>query len=188
MNSIDSARKRILDIIAGSHVPEDPRHAENTLYLVLKLSTGVDPALQIAALAHDIDRAVPEWVRREDYQNYDAFKEAHARRGARLLRGILEECGVENAIVKEACRLVKLHEVGGDPRSDLLRDADSISFFQVNMSLYYQREGWEETMRRCIWGYRRLSVRGKKSVETMPCDNELMADLLKEAIRPVCLK
>ena len=188
MNSTDCAKKRILDIIAGSHVPEDPRHAENTLYWVLKLSTAVDPALQIAALAHDIDRAVPEWVRREDHQNYDAFKEAHARRGARLLRGILEECCVENAMVKEACRLVKLHEVGGDPCSDLLKDADSISYFEVNMPLYYQREGWEETMRRCVWGYRRLSVRGKKIVKTMPCHNQRMAGLLKAAIRQACLK
>jgi Domain of unknown function (DUF4202) len=156
--------------------------------LVLKLCTGADHALQIAAVAHDIDRAVPGWVRREDYSNYDTFKEAHAQRGARMLRGILEECGVENATVKEACRLVKLHEVGGDARSDLLRDADSISFFQVNMHLYYQREGWEEAMRRCVWGYRRLSEWGEKIVETMPCHDDRMAGLLKAAIRQACLK
>jgi hypothetical protein len=50
--------------------------------------------------------------------------------------------------------LVTLHEVGGEPRSDLLKDADNISYFEVNMPIYYQREGWEETRRRCSWGYR----------------------------------
>ena len=175
-------RSRIRALIESSEVPEDPHHADNTLAWLLRLEPAADEALQIAVLAHDIDRATPERVRREDYPDYDAFKEAHARRGARLLRGILEECGVENAIVKEACRLVTLHEVGGDPRSDLLKDADSISYFEVNMPLYYQREGREETIRRCNWGYRRLSARMKEVVKTITHEDESITRLLKKVI------
>ncbi len=189
MDSIDCAKQRIREIIADSGVPEDPRHAENTLKWLFRLEPKADPALQIAALGHDIDRAVEtRKVRRTDFTDYKKFKAAHARNGAAILREILNKCGVAKSVADEACRLVTLHEVGGDPRSDLLKDADSISFFEVNMPLYYQREGWEETRRRCSWGYRRLSVRLKKIVRRLTYDDEALTRLLKKAIRQDCLK
>ncbi|MCP5086817.1 MAG: DUF4202 domain-containing protein, partial [Rhodobacteraceae bacterium] len=161
---------------------QNPPHAENTLKWLFTLEPEADPALQIAALAHDIDRAVEtRKVRRADFSDYDAFKAAHARSGAEFLRMILNKCGVAKSVADEACRLVRLHEVGGDPRSDLLKDADSISFFEVNMPLYYQREGWEETRRRCNWGYRRLSVRMKKIARRITYKDEVLTRLLKEA-------
>ncbi len=124
MDSIDCAKQRIREIIADSRVPEDPRHAENTLKWLFRLESKANPALQIAALAHDIDRAVEtRKVCRADFNDYDAFKEAHAHNGAAILRTILEKCGVAKSVADEACRLVTLHEVGGDPRSDLLKNA-----------------------------------------------------------------
>jgi hypothetical protein len=96
MDSIDCAKQRIREIIAGSRVPEDPRHAENTLKWLFRLEPKADQALQIAALAHDIDRAVEtRKVRRTDFNDYDAFKAAYARNGAAILRAILRQvrCG-----------------------------------------------------------------------------------------------
>ena len=86
-------------------------------------------------------------------------------------------------MASEVYLLVCRHETGGDPRSNLIKNADGISYFHVNMPLYYQREGWEETKRRCIWGYRRLSVRVKKIVENMTYADEKLMKLLQEAIR-----
>ena len=175
-------RSRIRMLIAHSEVPEDPDHADNTLQWLLYLEPDAGEALQLAALAHDIDRATPERVRREDYSDYDTFKAVHARRGALLLRGILEGSGVAQDIVEEACRLVLVHEVGGDPDSDLLKDADSISYFDVNLPLYYQREGWAESKRRSLWGYRRLSARARKVVENIGHADEAITRLLREVI------
>lgn len=189
MDSLECAKRKIRAIIATSKVPEDPRHADNTLEWLLRLDPKADQALQIAALAHDIDRAVEaRKVRRADYDDYDAFKAAHARNGAKILRGILDECGVAKSIVGEACRLVTLHEIGHDARADLLKDADGISYFEVNMPLYYEREGWEETKRRCIWGYRRLSARMKEIAKDVTYEDETLTRLLKEAIREAGLK
>jgi hypothetical protein len=182
------AKSRIRALIARSEVVEDPGHAENTLEWLLRMEATADEALQIAALGHDIDRATPDRVKREAYPDYDAFKAAHARRGARLLRGILEDCGLESTIIKEACRLVVHHETGGDSRSDLLKDVDSISFFDVNLPLYYQRESPDETRRRCVWGYQRLSGRMKKVAEGMTYEDEKLTLLLNEAIREACRK
>ncbi len=180
MDNIDRAKQKIRAVIAGSRVPEDPRHADNTLEWLLRLDPDAGDALQLAALAHDIDRAIEEIkVKRADFDDYDAFKAAHARNGAEILRPILSACGVAGDIVDEACRLVEVHEVGGDPRSDLLKDADSISYFDVNLPLYYQREGWAESKRRSLWGYRRLSARARKIVENINSGEEAMIRVLR---------
>lgn len=184
MDSVDCAKRKIRAIIARSMVPEDPQHAENTLEWLLKLDPEADPSLQIAALAHDIERAdEAQRVSRASFSDYDAFKAVHARNGSKILQEILNGCGIAKPIADEACRLVMLHEVGGDPRSDLLKDADSLSYFEVNMPLYFQREGWEETRRRCIWGYKRLSARMKTIVEKITYDDEVLTLLLRESIR-----
>jgi len=181
--NIESAKRKIRLIIAGSQVPEDPCHADNTVEWLLRLEPDASEALQLAALAHDIDRAMEKIkVRRADFDNYDVFKAAHARNSAEILRPILTACGVERNIVDEACRLVELHEVGGDPGSDLLKDADSISFFDVNLPLYFQREGWDETKRRSHWGFRRLTPRGQEIVKQIDHEDKELARLLREVI------
>jgi len=181
--SIECAKQRIRLIIAGSHVPEDPCHADNTVEWLLRLEPDASETLQLAALAHDIDRAVERSkIRRADFGNYDAFKAAHARKSAEILRLILTACGVERDIAEEACRLVELHEVGGDPGSDLLKDADSISYFDVNVLPYFQREGWDETKRRSLWGYRRLTPRAQEIVKHIDHEDKGLARLLREVI------
>lgn len=184
MHNIIQAKQIIRTTIAGSKIPEDPLHAENTLVWVLTLDPGADQALQIAALAHDIDRAVEDQkTKQSDYEDYDAFKAAHACNGAMMLALILKKCGLSAVIADEACRLVTLHEIGGDHRSDLLKDADGISFFEINMPLYCQREGPEETIRRCTWGYQRLSMQAKEVVMSITYGNKELTSLLKGVIQ-----
>ena len=180
MSSIECAKHKIRLVISGSQVPEDSCHADNTLEWLLRMEPDADDALQLAALAHDIDRAVKETkVKRADFDDYDAFKAAHARNSTEILRPILTACGVEVDIVDEACRLVEIHEVGGDPRADLLKDADSISFFDVNLPFYYRREGWDEAKRRSCWGYLRLSPLAKEIVKHLSNENETLMRLLR---------
>ncbi len=184
MNSIECTKQEIRAVIGGSKVPEDVRHAENTLDWLLKLKPDADEALQIAALGHDIERALKvREVKRADYSDYEIFKAAHARMSAKILRGIMKDCGALPDIASEVYLLVYRHETGGDPREDLIKNVDSISYFHVNLPLYYQREGREETKRRCIWGYGRLSARGIKIVESMTYADEKLTELLQEAIR-----
>ena len=71
------------------------------------------------------------------------------------------------------------HETGGDPRADLLKDADSLSFFQVNLPHYYARNSVEETRRRCLWGYRRLSEKQRRVVATFRYPDKTLESLLK---------
>lgn len=147
-----------------SDVPEDPGHAENTLEWLLHLHPEADDALRLAALAHDIERSRPDRLRRQDFDDYDEFKAMHAAMGARMAAGIFREAGIDQEVKEEACRLIRLHESGGDERSDLLKDADSISFFDHNLQAYFHREGVTEALRRARWGFGRLSSRGRHYV------------------------
>ncbi len=183
INSIARAKQKIRAVISKSRVPEDPIHAENVLEWVLKLKPDADEALQIAALAHDIDRADEKRkTSRSDFNDYNTFKAAHAKNGARILKKILNGCHVELTIIDEACRLVERHEAGGDLCSDLLNDADSISFFEVNMPLYFQREGYAETLKRCIWGYQRLSPKMKVICQKMTYSHHSLVKILQETV------
>ncbi len=111
-----------------------------------------------------------------------------------MLGGLLRECGVgDETLTREVHRLVHLHEVGGDLRSDLLKDADSLSYFDVDLPLYFERNGWQETHGRCAWGYLRLSPRASSIVAGLKvCDprRELMnqsieaAQVLRESGEP----
>ena len=107
-----------------------------------------------------------------------------SRHSAQLLRPILTACGLARNIVDKTCRLVEIHEVGGDPEADLLKDADSISYFDVNLPLYYQREGWAETQRRSRWGYRRLTPRAQEIVKNIEYEDEDLISLMKTVIDP----
>ncbi len=183
MDELQCVVRRIREVIAGSTVPEDPDHSRNTLGWLLELDPEADAALRIAALGHDIERAVEgRKVQRANYADYDAFKAAHARNGAAILREIMRVCGVaDDALTREVHRLVCAHEVGGDPRSDLLKDADSLSYFDVNLPRYFEREGWEETRRRCAWGYLRLSGRARSIVAGLELGDPLRR-LMNESI------
>jgi hypothetical protein len=63
-----------------------------------------------------------------------------------------------------------------------LKDADSISYFDVNLPLYYQRHGWAETKRRCVWGYARLSEKMRKVAASLTFENEELNALLRRVI------
>ncbi|MBW2695015.1 MAG: DUF4202 family protein [Deltaproteobacteria bacterium] len=180
---LERVRERITEVIASSSIPEDPRHSTNTLEWLLKLDPGADATLQLAALGHDIERSVDaRKVIRADFRDYDAFKAAHAEQSAEMLLEILQQCGIrDSALVGEVYRLVCLHEVGGDARSDLLVDADSLSYFDVNLPLYCERNSREESLRRCVWGYRRLSERARLIAAGLRPPGDELAVLMGEA-------
>jgi len=168
-------------VIAQSSVTEDSNHSKNTLQWLLRLKPDADEGLQIAALGHDIERAIEERkVKRQDFEDYDAFKQAHARNSASILRKLMLENGIGDPdFVGDVYTLVCRHEVGGDPRSNILKDADSLSYFDVNLPHYYERNGREETLRRCLWGYRRLSQHGKAMLREIRHDDEDLRELLE---------
>jgi len=183
MDKINLVKRKIEEVIKGSSIPEDPIHSKNTLEWLLKLMPDAGESLKIAALGHDIERAIEKRkVRRQDYKDYDAFKDAHALNSANVLIEIMQACDIDKKMIEEVFFLVRHHETGGTDRVDLLKDADSISYFEVNLPLYFVRNTLKETKRRCLWGYKRLSDQGKKVVTELNYQNKEIKSLLKVCI------
>jgi len=183
MDKINLVKRKIEEVIKGSSVPEDPTHSKNTLEWLLKLMPDADESLKIAALGHDIERAIEKRkVRRQDYKDYDAFKDAHALNSANVLAEIMQACDIDEKMLDEVFFLVRHHETGGTDRVDILKDADSISYFDVNLPHYFLRNNLKETKRRCLWGYKRLSDKGKKIVAELNYQNKEIESLLKVCI------
>ncbi len=180
MDKMNCVKSKIEEIIKKSSVPEDPVHSKNTLEWLVQLEPDADDALQIAALGHDIERAIEhQKVKRKDYRNYDDFKEAHSLNSAKILSGLMEECNIDRKFMDDVTFLVRNHETGGSRRADILKNADSVSFFHVNLPYYLERNGIEETKRRCIWGYRRLLDNLKEVVAGFHYKNKELKTILK---------
>ena len=183
MDSIDCVKKTIEGFIEKSLVSEDPFHAKNTLEWLLKLKPDADEALKIAALGHDIERAIEHRkIKRKDYRSYDEFKEAHALNSARILEEIMKECNVRKELIDDVFFLVSHHETGGTRRADVLRDADSISFFHVNLPYYFIRNGIEETKKRYLWGYKKLTMNLQKVVVRFNYEDKDLESLVRSWI------
>jgi len=180
VNSINCVKKKIEGIIEKSLIPEDLIHSKNTMNWLLKLKPDADNALKIAALAHDIERAVENRkVKRKDYNNYDEFKKVHALNSAEILKKIMEDCKLKKELVKDVFFLVSHHEKGGDERIDVLMYADTISFFQVNIPYYFIRNSVKNTKKRYLWGYRKLPDNLKRVVTNFHYQDKKLEALTK---------
>lgn len=179
MDEIGCVKKKIGGIIKKSLVPEDSLHSKNTLKWLLKLTPDANEALKIAALGHDIERAIEQRkVRHEDFSSFDEFKNAHALNSAKIMADIMKEYTISKELVGDVLSLVARHETGGDERANVLKEADTISFFDVNLPLYYARHSVEETERRVLWGYHKLSTNLKEVVAKMEYGDKKLSSLL----------
>jgi len=182
-DAIEKVKSKIDKIIILSPYSEDVFHSINTLEWVMKLNPDADTALQIAALGHDIERGMEDRsIKASNYETFDEFKQAHALNCAEILVGIMEEYGVEQKIIDDVAHLVANHEVGGDEREELLKDADTLSFFHVCLPLYFDRRGPETTRKRCVWGYKKLSDHLKKNVMEIDFLDDDLRKLVIESI------
>jgi hypothetical protein len=185
INYRDAIENEIEEIISLSDVPEDYSHAKNVKKWVLKFIPNADWTLQIAAFAHDIERALPQRkVIRSKFSDYNDFKNAHALNSAKIVQEILDKyplgCEVKNKILS----LIKNHELGQNGGSDLviLKDADSLSFFEVNLLAYAERNDESEILSRMMWGYKRLSRRAKQIVKKFHYENEKLNEFLQRIL------
>lgn len=182
-DALENVKAKIEEIISMSPYSEDIFHSINTLEWVLKISPEADTALQIAALGHDIERGVEgRRVHTSGYESFDEFKQEHALNSAKILTEIMEEFGVEQEIIDDVSHLIVNHEVGGDEREEILKNADVLSFFHVCLPLYFDRRGPETTRKRCVWGYKKLSKDLRKFIKEIELIDAELLELVIDSI------
>ena len=120
------------------------KHFKRTVYWVKKLKPDVDEALLISAIAHDIERAyrkedMLEKKRTISYSDPKFFR-PHEERGAEIIAEFLKKEGAEQKLIERVKMLVLKHEEGGNDDQNLLKDADSISFFENRVDHFVSKQ------------------------------------------------
>ena len=115
---------------------KDTKHFERTIYWVKLLKPDVDEAILIAAYAHDIARAFKkkdseEMFRDREFNDKEILKE-HQEEGAKIMADFLKQEGYNEKSIDRVSNMIKYHEEGGDEESNLIMDADSISYLEIN--------------------------------------------------------
>ncbi len=175
--------KEIEAIILKSPVKTDLNHAKSTRKWILKLRPDAKDSLEIAALAHDIERGFePNYNERSKgkFENYAEHKRIYSEKSAKIIVKLLDKYRFDEEFVSKVKRLILNHEIGGDLESDLLMDADSISFFEENFVQYYEVYGEEKTKKKIRFMYNRMSKDAQEMVKNIDFDNFELKRILKE--------
>jgi len=184
MTKFDEIKKQVQKILLKSPLDFEVTHSGLVLKWVLKLKPDADEALKISAISHDIDRAVTGITEKDlkDYSKIDEFKKAHSIRSAKFIVEILKMNNYSSNIVKKVKHLVENHEFGGDPDTDILKDADSIAYFEYNIPSYLKRNGQQRTEEKIRFMYKRLSPKGKKMMKEVKYKDKHISSIVKQSL------
>lgn len=164
--SFTTARKKFHGMISKSTNEIDLSHAINTQEWLERLHGSSDEIVTLAAFAHDIERALPDRMNLEDFEDYNSYKSAHAKRGGLIAEEIALSSGYSK---KDAARLRDLitnaEFSSTDPDVQKVCDADSISFFDNNLEYYGAKNSLERTRKKAEFMYGRASDRAKQAID-----------------------
>ena len=164
------AAHRALHDLDRPLVRADYDHALDAWQWAVRRDAGAPRAVQLAVLLHDIERLASEADARVEHlaADYQAFKDAHARAGARIARGVLAQAGVPDALDDEVCALIAVHErPSDDPALRAINDADALSFFSFNSPGYLAYFGPDRTAAKVAYTLARMSEAARRELPAL---------------------
>ena len=166
----------ILDILKKNQ--EEFKHARDTLKWLLVLKPSADRILRIAALSHDIERAITPWKNITGIHT-KKFRKKHAERSSRIMKKILKKYNFNKFNIERVTSLILKHEVGRNEEQNLIKDADSLSNFQWCDDFFKTRE-LEEIKLILKEMYERMSIENITLINQIKFKNKEVRDLLKD--------
>jgi hypothetical protein len=179
---------RVLDEHRALHdldrplVRADFDHAIDAWQWSLRLDPEAPAEVQLAVLLHDIERLATEPDARIEHlaADYQAFKDAHARAGARIARTVLARAQVAAELADAACALIAVHERPADaPAIRALNDADALSFFSFNSPGYLAYFGAEQTRAKVAYTLARMSPAARRELPRLRVPRLVGAELTR---------
>ncbi len=144
---------------------KDP-HFVQALYWLNQLEPDADETLQIAAYAHDTERAICEYNIGVFLLDEEVLRK-HQENGAKEIHRFLLKEGANPEFASKVKNLIERHEDGGTYGQNLIKDADSISYFKTNAATH---ANWidnftrEQIMAKFDWMYDRISLDKAKKI------------------------
>lgn len=114
------------------------QHLLKTKQWLMKIYPEADEAMQIAAVSHDIDSAFVEYNFQGKF-NDPEYLRIHQDESARIIGDFLLSHGTDSEIIERIKGLIIAHEVGGDSDQDMIMDADSLGFFDGDLSEFIKK-------------------------------------------------
>jgi hypothetical protein len=144
-------------------------HLLRTKHWLLELKPDADEAFCIAAVSHDIERAFRnpnnDKAKTAGFLD-DFFLRYHPEKGAEIMGEFLKAKNADDVLIKRVKHFISKHETGGDDEQSLLRDADSVSFFENNVGTFVKSAdeiGKEKIKEKFDWMFGRIT--GEKAKE-----------------------
>ncbi|PIN86625.1 hypothetical protein COV19_03860 [Candidatus Woesearchaeota archaeon CG10_big_fil_rev_8_21_14_0_10_44_13] len=184
MDRFSQLRKEIREILPKSPIESDLKHSELTHKWLLKLKPDADEAMQIAAITHDIDRAITRITEKDckDFSKMGEFKKEHGIRSAKFISEIMKKQGYDKKMIDNVRHLVESHESGGDDEQDMIMSADSLAFFEYNLPTYLKHYSRKDAIKKIGFMYKRLPEKARKLVREMKFKDEVIRRLVREGI------
>ncbi|MCL5775343.1 MAG: DUF4202 family protein [Patescibacteria group bacterium] len=167
MEFYPKVEKYITEIFAQSPHFRDIKHFERTVYWLKKLRPDADEALCIAAFAHDTERAFRESgihpMAEKSSQGFldETFMKYHQEKGAEIIVEFLKKQDAPSELTERTSMLISKHEVGGNEDQNLLKDADSISYFENQIDFFLTHKvtevGKDKVKDKFQWMFDRIS-------------------------------
>jgi len=139
-------------------------HFEGTLNWLKVLKPDATEDMLIAAYAHDISRAFRQTDSVETFKNKEfndpKYLKEHQESGAKIISDFLRENDYPEDKIIFIANMIAHHEAGIDEYSNLLMDADSLSFLENNVPHFINqisKQGKDKIQAKIIWMYDRIN-------------------------------
>lgn len=186
-------KKKIVKVVK-KWVEESYQNAEHLLrtgYWLKKLDPKADLASVVAAITHNIERAFQKDRKppvrvfgKGDDKTYSVW---HGKRSADFVVRFLKKKRIKDReFLDKVKRLIISHESGGDREQNLIRDADSLSFLEINALFFLSRIPQElskqEVKEKFDYMYQRVNSNKVKEM-VKPFYEKALADLKELKVR-----
>jgi hypothetical protein len=171
LDTYNKAKQFVLDSFNKIGKTSSTQHFLRTVDWLKELKPDADEALHVAAIAHDIERAfrkkdVSDKIESIGFTDVNFYR-PHEERGSEIIADFLKDQKVNDSFIERVRMLVSRHEEGGNDDQNLLKDADSISYFETNIPHFLKRIpelGKEKIRDKFDWMFNRISSKKAKQI------------------------
>lgn len=186
MKYLNLVKKFVAESFSATDNPKELAHFERAVYWLLQLKPDADEAIQTAAYAHDIERAFRDKSSDLfDQKSYTDpyFTVEHPAKGAKIIADFLAKNQAPQDFFSKVKMLIEKHELGGDYDQNLIKDADSISFFENQIPHFIKRaqdkpQNQNKIKEKFQWMFDRITSERAKEI-AKPFYEEAMTKLSK---------
>lgn len=150
--------------------PRQMKHFTRTADWVKELKPDADEAMLIAALAHDANRVFKGDILPKINENLHEpdYLLIHQSGGADIVGSFLKKNGADGDLINRVKMLIAKHEEGGNDDQNVIKDADSISFFENNIEHFLETKidayGYDNVKDKFNWMYNRITSDVAKNI------------------------